>query len=435
LHSDTKSLTNDAPGSTDDANSPRCPVVHGVPFDPLQPEQVLDPHPWLRAARKEAPVFYVPQYDVWCVTRHADVLSVLKDTTTFSSKRVVEPQPLPRLEEVLPDGHPMSYGLINTDPPEHTRLRKLSQRAFTPKMIAEYEPVTRDLAEELVDGVFAKGRMNVIQEFTRLLTVRMVTTVVGAPLEKADDFAVWSDNNLSSLTLAPPLSPERKEEMLAEVVVFNNWLRDFIESRRENPREDYASQLVHAETDEGEAALTTFEVLSIIGNVLSAGVDTTSSLIGLSLWNLLQPRERWDRLIAEPAEIPKAVEEVLRFDSPIHNVRRDVTAETELGGVKIPKDAVLALSFASALRDESAFANPEEFDIDRPDLSQHFAFGRWKHMCLGAPLARMEVKVALEVLIERMPDIRFVPETHPEAMESRMGALLTGLDVEWDPHR
>lgn len=413
-------------------DAPRCPVVHGETFDPMRPNQVLDPHPWMAAARREAPVFYMPDYGCWCVTRYDDVLAVLKDTDTFSSRKVVEPRRLLGLEAALPDGHPMAGGLVNTDPPEHTRLRKMAQQAFTPKMVKSYEPATREMANAIIDTFVGDGEADLIQRFTRNLTGQAITAVIGAPPEKAGDFAAWSDNNLTSLVDAPPLSEEREAQMIEEVVAFNAWLLEFIEHRRREPREDYVSLLVHAAGDDGTPTLSTFEVVRILTNVISAGLDTTSSLIGLCLYHLLNPRERWQRLLAEPELVARAVEEVLRFDDPIHGIRRDVLADTEIGGVHIPKGAVLYLSYASAQRDESVFEHADTFDIDRPDLDKHFAFGKWKHFCLGAPLARMETHVALEVLLERIPSLRLAPGARIEALESRMGAFLTGLRFAWD---
>jgi cytochrome P450 len=410
----------------------RCPVVHGAPFDPGAREQVLNPHPWLKLARANSPVFRMADEDAWCVTRYEDVLQVLKDTDTFSSKRVVEPRHLPGLERKLPEGHPLASALVNTDPPEHTRLRKLAQKAFTPRMVASYEPRTREIANDMIDGFIDRGRTDMIQEFTRALTSQTITVLLGAPLEKAEDFAQWSDNIMTSLVDAPPLSREREVELIDEVVEFNSWLLEFIEDRRKNPRDDYVSGLVHAESDDGSPVLSTHEVTRILANVLSAGLDTTSSLIAVSFQHLLSDRTRWDRLVADPALVAQAVEEVLRFDTPIRLIRRDVLADTEVGGVELPAGSVLYLSYSSAQRDEDVFKDPDTFDIDRDDLNQHFAFGRWKHFCLGAQLARMEAKVALETLTERIPSLRIPPDAELVALNSRMGLIATNYVLEWD---
>jgi cytochrome P450 len=422
----------DAAGHEPQADRLRCPVVHGAPFDPGDGEQVLDPHPWLKLARADSPIFRMADEDAWCVTRYEDVLQVLKDTDTFSSKRVVEPRHLPGLEGKLPEGHPLVSALVNTDPPEHTRLRKLAQKAFTPRMVASYEPRTREIANDLIDGFIDRGGTDMIQDFTRALTSQTITVLLGAPLEKAEDFAQWSDNIMTSLVDAPPLSREREVELIDEVVEFNGWLLEFIEDRRRNPREDYVSGLVHAESDDGSPVLSTHEVTRILANVLSAGLDTTSSLIAVSFRHLLSDRARWDRLVADPALVAQAVEEVLRFDTPIRLIRRDVLADTEVGGVDIPAGSVLYLSYSSAQRDEDVFKDPDTFDVDRDDLNQHFAFGKWKHFCLGAQLARMEAKVALEVLTERIPSLRLPPDAELVALNSRMGLIATNYELEWD---
>jgi cytochrome P450 len=426
----------DAPTSSGEGNSAsvaglRCPVVHGVPYDPMAEAQILDPHPWLDAARREAPVFYMPEYDEWCVTRHADVLEVLKDTETFSSRRVVAPRHLARLEDRLPNGHPMARGLVNTDPPDHIRLRKLAQRAFTPKMVDSYEPPIRALAASLIETFADDGKVNLVGDFTRHFTGGAITIVVGAPPEKARDFLVWSDNNLTTLVDAPPLSAEREREMIDDLVSFNDWLLDFIEERRDRPRNDLTSLLVHARGDDGEASLATFEVVSILTNVITAGVDTTSSLIGLFVHHLLSDRERWQRLGEDRAAIPRAIEEFMRYASPVHSIRRDVMADAEIGGVEIPSGSTLCLSFASAQRDPAVFEDPDVYDVDRRDREGSFAWGRWRHFCLGAPLARLETRVALEELMDRLPDVRLAEGARPQVLENRAGAFLTGLELVW----
>jgi cytochrome P450 len=412
------------------SRQPQCPFVNGVGFDPLQPDQVLDPHPWMEAARRETPVFYMPEYDEWCVTRHEDVLAVLRDTTTFSSKNVVMPRTLPGLEG-LPDGHPMAQGLVNTDPPDHTRLRKLAQKAFTPKMVASYEPEARATAHRILDEVLADGHVDLLSGFARAFTCETITRVIGAPPEHADQFKEWSDDNILCLVDSPPLPPDLERKVAAGVVKFDAYLRELIEARRQEPREDFASLLVTAESDDGTPSLTTFEIVRVLTNTVSAGFDTSASMICLMIYHLCEDRSRWERVLADRDLVGPAIEETLRYDSPIHGIRRDVMKDTEIGGVHIPRGSKIYTSYASAQRDERVFAAADRFDLDRDDVSEHFAFGKWTHFCLGAPLARMEAKVALEVLLERIPSLRLAPGARAEAMPSRMGAFLTGLQVEW----
>ena len=411
----------------------RCPVVNGVSFNPVQPDQILDPYPWLRAAREKTPVFYIPELSSWFVTRYEDVLSVLRDTKTFSSEKSVEVRPLPDMEARLPGGHPIVEALVNTDPPAHTRMRRLAQLAFTPKMVDSYEPSTRDLANELLDEIIEAGSTNIIQTFTRRFTGTTLTNVIGVPRDKAADFIAWSDKMILSMVGAPPLAPEEERALIDEAVYFNGWLMDFIEDRRANPRGDYTSHLTHARDGVGEgSALTTNEVVRVLASVISAGLDTSSSLLGLSLYQLLGDRDLWNRLLEDRSLVPAAIEEVLRFDGPVRATRRTATVDTEVGGVPIAAGSKVHVLWSSANRDESVFDHADVFDMDREDVARHLGFGRWTHFCIGAPLARMEVKVGLETLLARIPSLRLAPDPNPEILTVLLGAFFTRLDVEWD---
>ena len=413
-------------------DTPGCPFVGGREFDPQQIDQVINPHPWLAAARREAPVFYMPKHDQWCVTRYEDVLAVLKDTETFSSQRVIEPRMLPGFE-TLPFGHPVAKNLINTDPPEHIRLRKLAQRAFTPRMVASYEADTRDLAERLVDGFAQAGSTDLVQEFTRALVFEMMALTIGIPSEKVEDFRRYEQALLATLTSAPQLPPDEEHRVAQEVIAFGKWLVEFIEDRRRDPQDDFTSQLIQAEGDDGTPSLTTVEVLRVVHSTLTAGVDTTASAMATSVYLLLQDRSHWDAIQKDPSLIPTMVEECLRFEGPVRGVRRDVTRDTVVGEVAIPAGATLYVSYASAQRDDAVFTDPDVFDPERDDVSQHFAFGKWTHFCLGAALARMELKVALEVLSARLPTLRLAEDPGPDVIPTMLGCFLTSLRVVWDP--
>jgi cytochrome P450 len=163
-------------------DKPKCPYFEGVEFDPMVPPQVMQPYPWLAVARREQPVFYMPKYDEWFITRYADILEIIGDTDRFSNAHTVELQDLPTLERELPDGNPLAKGLVNTDPPEHTPMRKIAQKAFTPRMITSYEPWARELADEMIETFAGNHRADLIQELTRELTARVITRIIGAPL-------------------------------------------------------------------------------------------------------------------------------------------------------------------------------------------------------------------------------------------------------------
>jgi cytochrome P450 len=418
-------------GATQPREAPSCPFIGGVPFNPMDVGQVLDPLPWLSAARKEAPVFYMPEFDEWYVTKYEDVLAVVRNTKVFSSSRVLEAIVPPELADVFPKGHPLAGALINTDPPEHTRLRKLAQKAFTPKVIASCEQEVRECANRLLDEFVSEGKVDFAQRYTRPLAGASITIVAGADASKADDFVSFADNVLRSVTDAAPMNPAQQAEVAASLKDFSTWLDEFIEDRRQHPTDDLASSLVHAKSDDGTPSLSNWEVVRILANVLTAGIDTTSGLICLTMFELLRDRDRWERLRRHPELVPNVVEEMVRWANPIRGLRRTAMEDVEIGGVLIPKGSTVTLNYASAQRDEDVFEEPNSFDPERPDLGKHFGWGKGAHFCIGAPLARMEARITLEVLLERIPEIRLPEGEIPQVMPSRLGAFVVGFGLEW----
>jgi cytochrome P450 len=410
----------------------KCPHFEGVAFDPMVPPQVMQPYPWLAVARREQPVFYMPQYNEWFVTRYEDILEIIRDTSRFSNAHTVELQDLPRMDRELPDGNPLAKGLVNTDPPEHTPMRKIAQKAFTPRAITGYEPWTRELADAMIDTFADNGRADLIQEYTRELTAQVITRIIGAPLEKARDFQTNADLLLGSLTISPPLTDEREREIVENMLEFDVWVKGFIAERRREPLEDLTSHLVTAVKPDGSPVLDDAQIVRLMMNVITAALDTTSTLIGLTVNSLLVDRSRWERLLEDRSLIPAAIEETLRFEGPVHSIKRDVLEDVEIGGRKIPKGSKIATSFASAMRDEQVFENPDLFDLDRADVDRHFAFGKWTHFCLGAPLARMEVKIAVEALLDRLPRLRYAPDGPGIVVApTRLGKFFINMNVEW----
>ena len=417
--------------STPEARTPACPIVHGRRFDPLDPVVAADPYPWLHAAHSEAPVFYMPEHDAWCVTRYDDVLSVLRDTTTYSSRKVIRfAQLAPEFEQAFADGPPDRV-LVSTDPPEHTRLRKLAQKGFTPKLIASREDEVRDLANALIDGFVDRGRCDLVSEFAEHLPVQAITHLVGAPIERTGDFAHWAFDRIAMLAGGPQLSREERLEISQRVLDFNNWLYEFVEERRADPKDDLTSGLVHAETDDGQPALSTGEVVTMIGTFLSAGTSTTAHFIPMLVRELLRRPGLWERIRADRELIARAVEEGLRHRTSVHGVTRTTTRDVMLGGVEIPAGSDLYVHYAAAQRDAAVFADPDTFDLDRENVKQHFAFGKWTHICLGAPLARLETRVSLECFAARMPDMRLVPDQPEEWVPHLLTPGLTSLLIVW----
>jgi cytochrome P450 len=392
-------------------------VVHGQPFNPLDPTQAGNPYSWLSQAQREAPVFHLPQYDLWCVTRYEDILDVLRDTGTYSSRNVVP----------LPPGSPPS--LVTADPPVHTRLRKLAQKGFSPRLIAAREPEVRALCDQLVDGFVEDGRCDFVSQYAALLPAMSITLVVGATQDRADAFGQWAHDRIALLS---PGTPEAELEAARERMrAFTDWLRAFVEERREAPRDDVTSGLVHATTDDGEPALTTDEVIGLIGTILSAGSSTTAHLLPVVVRELLRHPEQWEAIRADRSLAAAAVEEGLRNMTSVRGIMRATNREVEIAGVRIPEGADLYLHFGVAQRDPDVFSEPERFDIHREDVKRHFAFGKWTHFCLGAPLARLETRLTIECLLDRLPQVRLAADQDEEWEPSLLTPGLRSLVLEW----
>jgi cytochrome P450 len=410
----------------------QCPVAHDKPFDPLDPEQVANPWPWLEAARRDMPVFFMEQFGVWCVSRYDDVLQVLRDPHTFSNRNANTFRELsPILREVYPNGHPGRHSMFLKDPPEHARVRKLVQKALTPKVVAQLEPKVRRRCDDLVDQFINDGRCDFAAQFSAWLPVQVITDVVGAPIERDEDFLVWGKDYFAIVEGGPVLTAEQEQELAERARRMMKWLHEFVDDRRYHPRDDLISGLILAEGDEGEPALSNDEIIGVVNSFLVAGVETTAVFIPLLVRELLRHPDQWEELKADRSLIPNTVEEALRFWAPARATRRLVLRDTEIGGVAIPEGAVVQILELSACHDSAVFERPETFDVRRPNASKHVAFGHGIHMCIGAPLARLEAQMALETLIARIPDVRLVEGQQETWLPHFTLPRFTSLLLEW----
>jgi cytochrome P450 len=417
--------------STQEAGAPpETPVLEG--FDPLEPEQVGEPFAWLARAREEMPVFYIPKLDVWCLTRMEDVLTAFKDTERFSNTHAEVGTPPPELASELPDGHPVAHSLDSLDPPQHTRVRKLAQRAFTPRHLSAREDEIAAICQGLVDEFIGLGTTDLVASFTTHIPVRVIAALLGMSQDDAPAMKEWTDDWFQIWLGDDP--PDVRAQRWQRTIEFDRFIRAFVEDRRANPREDLTSSLVHAVSDDGEPSLTTFEVVCVIAGIVAAGSDTTSILLAHAVWLMLTNPGTWERVTADPSLIPRVVEETVRLRNPVRGLRRVTTCPVHLGDADIPEGATLYVHVGSANRDASIFERAEEFDIDRPDLSEHVGFGKWTHFCLGAPLARLEARIALEILVGRFPRLRLCEEerSHLQYVPNAVVPAIRHLKVAWD---
>jgi cytochrome P450 len=375
-----------------------------------------EPHASFRRLRAEDPLHWYEAGSFWCATRHAEVSEVSRRPRVFSSAHGTQLFEIPlRLAGEGLGIQELAPSIIRMDPPAHNRYRKLVIGAFTPRIIAALEPRVRELARESVAGLRPGEPFDFVEKIAIPLPMFVIAELLGVPRSDYADFRRWSDAMIEAGSSGP--SPET---MGVAAELFTYMLAK-VEERRRAPRQDVLSKLALAEID-GER-LTDPELGSFCLTLLVAGNETTRNLIAGGMRALLDERAQWEKLCAEPELLPNAIEEMLRFVSPIQSFVRRVQHDTELAGKKLCEGQYLALLYGSANRDEAVFgADADRFDITRPSASRHLAFGFGEHLCLGASLARLEARVMFEELIARGGS--FTPAGPPRRLAS---VLVNGL--------
>jgi cytochrome P450 len=357
-----------------------------VELDPFDYDFHRDPYPTYAWLRDEAPVYHNPRLDFWALSRFDDVLDGLHDTDTYTSTGGVA---IEHTDAAL-------KSMIEMDPPEHTRMRKLIARRFTPRRIADLEPRVREWTNALLDRLDGRDAFDVVHEFTALLPTTAVGTMLGIPADRHDDARRWTDD---LLTREPgsPVPPPAAAEGAMQIALLAQQLAT---ARREHPTDDLLTVLVEAEID--GVPLTDEQVIGFCLLLISGGHETTSKLIanGVRLF-ALHPEQR-DLVRDEPERMASAVEELLRFTSPTQYMARTTTRPVELHGVEMPARCKVVLLLGSGNRDPREFDRPDDFDITRGN-PRILAFGHGAHVCLGAAVARLEARVALQEFLARYP--------------------------------
>jgi len=350
-------------------------------------EDPLHPFPSYRIMREQYPVYYSPEFKSWFISRYDDVQRVIDDPELFSSQQTFR-----RRRSQSEAGKPVRT-LLWADPPHHRQLRSLVSQAFTPRTISALSTRITQIAHAHLDAVAARCTMDIINDLANPLPIIVIAELLGIPAQDQQQFKHWSD------VIVSPARLEKKQAVIA----MNTYFLNIIAQRRLQPQNDLISALLNAQLD--GASLSNAELLNFCRLLLVAGHETSTNLIGNALLTLAEQPEIMDELRAAPDLIPATVEEVIRYRTPIQRLRRAATNPTNIRGHEIKAGEIVSPILGSANRDEEQFSQPDTFDIHRTP-NRHLGFGHGIHFCIGAPLARLEAKIALEALLTRFTDIK-----------------------------
>ena len=388
-----------------------------------------NPYPLYHQLRREAPVYWSEAWGCWLLTRYEDITWTLQDYQTFTSLgRLTATMELPEplWERVAPLVRHYSQGLINVDPPDHTRMRKLVHMAFTPRAIRKMRSYIEDIVDRLIDEQIERGSMDVIWDFSYPLPVTVIAEMMGIPLEDHAKFKRWSGEIVGFMATPKP-SPEILLKSQDALLAMQQYFRDIYAKRRLAPEDDLITALVRAEL-EGDK-LSEEEMVSSCVTILIGGHETTTYLIANGVYALLRQPEQLRLLRDSPDLDASATEEFLRYEGPFQRNRRIATRDVKIGDMTIEKDQLIMQFLGAANRDPSQFDNPDALDLARSP-NKHLAFGYGPHFCLGAPLARLEAPVAIRALLNKLRNIRLAH--HDLAWNSALFRGLKSLPIEFE---
>jgi cytochrome P450 len=395
-----------------------CPVLAG--YDPLAHPELVDPFPSYARARHEAPVFYSREYGFWSVSRREDVLAILRDTTRFSNKMAIPmPEPPQRIRDRMPK-YPFATALLFLDDPEHRPARQMVQAPFTPKRLRDLEPLTRARAEQLLRLDDPGRRIEFVHEYATPLALVVIGKIIGVPEE---DFPILERSIYGAFRIASGVASDEEIDKLADgQLEYWEYLCALVDKRRQNPQDDFGSALSNYVKEDGTKP-TSDEIAGHINTILGAGFETSAQLMSLGILSILQHRDQWELLKSDRSLLPKAVEECARYRTVIKRNFRVALTDVDVGGVTIPEGSLISILIACTNRDESAFPEPDRFDITRK--VDNLTFGRGMHFCLGAPLSKLELRITLEALLDCAPDMQLVAD---QQLEFKNDLRLDGLE-------
>jgi cytochrome P450 len=386
-------------------------LTESLTFDPGAPAFLRDPYPELNRVRERARVFHDAGRLRWFVTRHEDVRSCLRDKRLGRNFRhVLSPDdvgvpPLDPQWQAFWDSE--RWSLLWLEPPDHTRLRKLVAAAFTPRSVESLREPAHELAALLLEPLAEAGEMELLYDYAQPYSIAVICRMLGVPLDRHRDLLEWSHRMVKMYEFdVPDEAAAAANQAAAE---FQDYVRELIRERRAKPRDDMVTALVEAEVD--GARLSDDEIVSTVIVLLNAGHEATVNTLGNGTLAFARQPEQWRRVVSGEVAPQTALEEMIRFDPPLQLFERWVLADDfSIGDVPIPLGAKIAMLFGAANRDPRVFENPDEFDVGRPNAAQHIGFGGGIHVCIGAPLARVELEASVAALRRDWPDFELVEE-------------------------
>ena len=410
----------------DRANSSKCPMS-----DLFDVDYLTNPFPFLEQARNEEPIFYNADIDYWIVTRYEDIKAIFKNHKVFTAENTITPV-VPFSDDVLKmlkegDYTPQPV-LSNNIPPSHTRIRTKVNTLFTPKRMADFESDVREIVIRQIESFSDRKRVDIVSELTYELPALVLFHILGVPEVDVPQVKAWAGNRIKLYYGKP--TPEEQVEMTSNLVPFWKYTQALINKKLEDPQDDLTSDLIRIRDGDDEI-LTINEICSLMITLLVAGHETTTAQMTNGIFHLLSQREKWEALCKNPDLIANATEEMLRYDPSVCAWRRVAREAVEFNGVGIPKDANLLLMLNSANRDEDIFDQPDEIQLERDVATKHLAFGYGIHFCVGAPLARLEIRILFEELTSRLPSLKLVPDQELKYLPNISFRGPLKLFVEW----
>ena len=406
-----------------------CPY-HSKMNTEFKPFDLTDPFPFYKQSREEEPIFFNEELGYWVVTRFQDIKDIFFNWQAFASENAQQPLRtiLPKAKALMDEGGLVGLsGLSGRIPPDHTRIRKVVSMAFNIPRIKKLEPRIRALAIEMIEKIKPQGEAEIIRELAYDLPAFVIFMLLGVPNEDVQQVKSWAESRL--LLTWGDLSEDEQLVHAENMVRYWNYCQALVESRKEDIKDDLPSALVALQREGHE--ITDREIAAICYSMLFAGHETTTSLLGNGIRELLKHRESWEAICQNPALIPNAVEEILRFSPSIVTWRRRAKEDIEVGGIPFKNGDNILLVMGSGNRDEAVFTEGNSFNIERPNAAQHLSMGAGIHFCLGAPLAKLEAKVVLEELTQRMPHLKLKPNQLFEFAYNTSFRAPVALEVEW----